>query len=65
MATGIGGSKAVRDFVKEAQQNGFVLARCKKHIVLKNHRGTLTVSASTSDHRGLMNAARDMKKLID
>lgn len=65
MATGIGGSKAVRDFVRDAIKNGFVLVRCRKHIILRNHRGTLTIAASTSDHRGLENARHDMKKLID
>ena len=51
--------KDVRIAVKQLVNEGWVVKRCKKHLILNKNNDTLVVSKSPSDFRALKNALRD------
>jgi predicted RNA binding protein YcfA (HicA-like mRNA interferase family) len=54
-----------KDIKKLAEKYGFVLVRQKKHFVFKHPSGAVfTCGKSSSDHRALKNAERDLRKLL-
>ena len=51
--------KDVRVAVKQLVDEGWVIKRCKKHLILNRNSNTLVISKSPSDVRALRNALRD------
>lgn len=53
-------SKPVRELIARMQGEGWVIARTKRHIVLKRGNQTAVLPKTPGDHRALKNALRQI-----
>lgn len=57
--------KDLRRLVRTATREGFVLTPTPGHYKLRKNTSLVVISKSFSDSRGIMNAARDIKRAIE
>jgi len=59
-------TKMSKDYIRLANEYGFILVRCKKHAILKHKDGSILAcpSSPSDSKRGLMNLRRDIRRVL-